>query len=71
MEKKNSIFSKFWHGQFRKTMLINNITVLFLHVLKRVAHVSAVCINAIQLKAKKNYQKYKYFDCNIPNEYLV
>jgi len=56
---------------FEKTLLVDNYTVLFLHVLNRVAHVSGVCINAIHLGAKKDYQKYKYLDCNIPHEYLV
>ena len=72
MEKREiQFFSKFWHGQFRNTLLVDNCIVLFLHVLIRVVHVSGVCINAIHVSAKRYCLKYKYFDCSIPHEYLV
>ena len=58
MEKRKIQFCQnFGMFNYEKTMLVNNFTVLFLHVLSRVAHVSEVCINAIPLSAKKVLSK--------------
>jgi len=62
MEKRKVQFSQnFGKVNFEK-LLVDNCIVLFLQVLNRVAHVCGVCIKAIHLNAKKDYQKYKYFD---------